>query len=539
MKEKSIRIFDTTLRDGQQCPWAGMTKEQNIEFAHKLASAMWENDIIEAGFPASSEYEFDIVSTISREIGSKEWSAKIAALCQLIEEQVVKTIQALDWCAKWKWRLHTYVPVDPVLMEASINVTHDNIAKKQEFVKNVEKYCKLASDAWLEVQFSPEWYSRFRNKQDRNNQEEPWMDNFDFVTDLICAALRWWASQINFPDTIWWACKLEWDEYFINDINKHIAIVKERFPDKNVQFSVHCHNDMWKAVENSINALIDTDVTTVECAVNGVWERAGNTDMQQVLMTIYQFGAKHGLKTDFDLSKLSELSDYIRDNMLPRQPNYPITWDNASKHASGGHANAIIKNPLAYQPYDPVVVWKKIEIVWTPSSWSNQTVYLLNELWYEVYEFEKDIFRDFIKEKYKERRKWITNDELIDAFMEFRNITNIEKIRYSRPNGSATIFIQWKVLGKEIDQKIEWEDTPMQVLKDRLDILLPGYKIKKFNMWSKWWTVDADAESITILIDNQWNEFKWIWLDNDIVISGLKSQINAFNKAYISKHYHN
>src|SRR5262249_42403788 len=158
----------TTLRDGQQCPGAGMSFEKNLEFA-ELARHL-KIDILEAGFPAASATDFEIVHAIAGAYASHDRSPVVAALCQLREEQVEKTIEALRPAMKVKRaRLHTYVPVDPELMAASLG---SRAEKKGEIVADVFRLVKLAAAEGLEVQFSPEGYSRVG-------------DNFDFTTELI------------------------------------------------------------------------------------------------------------------------------------------------------------------------------------------------------------------------------------------------------------------------------------------------------------------------------------------------------------------
>jgi len=335
-----IKIFDTTLRDGQQCPGAGMSFNNNIEYA-RLACDL-RVDVLEAGFPAASNLDFEIVRTITDEIIHLDYQPVVAALCQLREQQVIRTIEALHpLIASQHARVHIYVPVDPDLMPISLGELSKN---KKQIVSDLARFTKIAVDAGCEVEFSPEGYSRMR-------------ENFDFTTELFRATVQNGGTVINCPDTIGGACQIQGKEYFVEKMNKHAALMAKEFPDKSITWSTHCHNDFGLAVQNSINAVFSGPARQIEGCINGTGERAGNAALEQCIMLIKQFGTstdpENPFYTTIDISKLQAISDFVSKNMLPRQPHWPISGDNAAKHSSGGHTNAILKNPLAYQPFDP------------------------------------------------------------------------------------------------------------------------------------------------------------------------------------------
>jgi len=235
-----VYVFDTTLRDGQQCPGAGMSFEQNIEYA-RLACDL-RIDILEAGFPSASHLDFEIVRTIAEEIKTAQNKPIVAALCQMREEQVVRTIEALAPLIAMKLaRLHVYLPVDPDLMPISLGELSKD---KSKIISDLHRLVKIASEAGCEVEFSPEGYSRMR-------------ENFDFTTELIRAAIQGGATVINCPDTIGGACAIQGKEYFVENMKKHAQLMKQEFPNVQVTWSAHCHNDFGLAVQNTINAVID------------------------------------------------------------------------------------------------------------------------------------------------------------------------------------------------------------------------------------------------------------------------------------------
>lgn len=523
MKKEKIIIFDTTLRDGQQCPWAWMSFENNIEFA-KLASLLWV-DVLEAWFPSASKLDFEIVSEISKQFWGQNSKMKICWLCQLREEQIDITIRALTPAIKYNnARLHVYLPVDPILLEASLWAKSKD---KSKLVQNVHDLVSKAVKAWLEVEFSPEGYSRL------------W-DNFDFTTKVIEAAIKWWASTINCPDTVWWACKFEWDNYYLENIKKHKLIIDKLFPGNSVFWSCHNHNDLWLATENSINAIIDGPVRQIEVCVNSIWERAGNASLEQCVMIINNFWQQNDTTyyTDINLQYLKQISDFVDKFMLKRQAHFPITWDNAARHSSGWHTNAILKNPLVYQPFDPKEVWSGISIVFWPLSWSNHAKNIILKFWYKFDDSEKTQISQFIKDFYSDRRKWITDDQVLEWYFEYRKPIKIDEFNYSKDKWCSTIEFSGKFFSDDkINEKCKWKDSALAALTNAIKKHYQDIKIQNYQSKSVWSWINAKSQSKIIILDISWQTYEWIWIDEDIEISAFKALINAVNKSYIDLNF--
>ncbi len=380
-------------------PGAGMSFEHNLRYA-QLACEL-RVDILEAGFPSASALDFEIVHTISEQYGTSPTSPIIAGLCQLRADQVERTVEALAPSIRHnKARLHTYVPVDPELMAASLG---DRADDKAQIVSDTFRFIQMAAKAGCEVQFSPEGYSRVGG-------------NFDFTTELIRAAIEAGATIINCPDTIGGACKLEGESYFVNNMKRHADIIAREFPNHAITWSVHCHNDFGLAVENTISAVFDGPATQIEGCINGIGERAGNAALEQCVMIVKQFGevAQTGpCHTTADTSKIQKISDFVHSHMLPRQPHWPVSGQNAAKHSSGGHTNAILKNPMAYQPFDPQQTGKAISFVFGPLSGGNHAKSIIESNGYICGNNEKAHIAQFIKDQFKQRRKGVTDEELI------------------------------------------------------------------------------------------------------------------------------
>ena len=519
--ENQVYIFDTTLRDGQQCPGAAMSFANNIEYA-RLACDLGV-DVLEAGFPAASKLDFEIVREIAQQHGKNDSSPIIAGLCQLRSEQVDRTIEALlPAISKKKARLHTYVPVDPELMKVSLG-EKVNLSK---IVKDVSDFVKRAVDSGLEVEFSPEGYSRMG-------------ENFSFVTDCIRAAVESGALVINCPDTIGGASKLQGDDYFINHMSQHAEIIKKEFPDRTVIWSMHCHNDFGLAVENSINGVFFGPARQIEGCFNGIGERSGNVALEQCIMVIKQFGGKGAgtkpLFTNIKTERLKETCDFVATYMLPRQPHSPITGENSARHSAGGHTNAVLKNPLAYQPFHPKDVGTEISIVFGPLSGGNHAKSIIESKGYTCSDSEKAEVAQFIKDLFQERRKGITDDELVRGYIEYRSPIRVEKFDYSRSSNRSAVHLKGKFFDQsgDIEETHEGKDSALAALKKAIDRKLPGYDIYSYRSTSSGESINALSISTIILVDVARNSYEGVGEDADIEISAMKALIAAVNGAYV------
>ena len=527
-EKKQIRIFDTTLRDGQQCPGAGMSFDLNIEYA--LLASEVKVDVLEAGFPAASKRDFEIVRKISELLTERNAYPEVAALCQLRDEQIDITMKAISPALKNnKALLHVYVPVSPELMEASLGEKAD----KKKIVENTASFISRASKAGFIVEFSPESYSR---------QGE----NFDFVTDLIFAAVESGAKIINCPDTVGSAFSGQGAEYFVSKMNIHRDIISRKFSDRDIIWSTHCHNDYGLAVQNSINAVIDGPATQIEGCFNGVGERAGNAALESAIMILDQYGnldtSPYSFFTNINIEKLQTISDFVKSHMLPRQPHWPITGDNASRHSSGGHTNAVLSDPLAYQPFDPRRIGNKISLVFGPLSGGNHAKSVIEERGYVCSESEKGAIAQFIKDFYSERRKGITDDELILGYIAYRSPIDVKNFDYSRTSTKVTLNLTGKVfeLSGQIEQEYLGKDSALAALKRLID---QYFKADVISHRSESDREGIEAESISrirIVIETEDNsQFEGIGRDSDIEISALKALVDAVNKAYVFKNFRN
>jgi 2-isopropylmalate synthase len=418
--------------------------------------------------------------------------------------------------------------VDPELMKVSLG----DKADYAQIVKDVYSFIKRAVDAGMEVEFSPEGYSRMGK-------------NFNFVTDCLRAAVEAGALVMNCPDTIGGACKLQGDDYFVNHMSQHAEIIKKEFPSREVIWSMHCHNDFGLAVENSINGVFHGPARQIEGCFNGIGERSGNVALEQCIMVIKEFAGKGAgtkpLYTNVKTENLKKVCDFVATHMLPRQPHSPITGENSAKHSAGGHTNAVLKNPLAYQPFDPKDVGTEISIVFGPLSGGNHAKSIIEAKGYQCKDSEKADIAQFIKDLYQERRKGITDDELVRGYIEFRSPVRIEEFDYSRSSNRSAVHLKGKFFDQtgEIEETHEGKDSALAALKKAIDKKLPGYEIYSYRSTSSGESINALSISTIILVDAARNSFEGVGEDADIEISAMKALISAINRAYVETNFKN
>lgn len=521
-----VRIFDTTLRDGQQCPGAGMSFEKNIEYA-ELATLLGV-DVLEAGFPSASNLDFEIVQAIAKDFGCRKDSPIIAGLCQLREEQIDRTIEALLPAAPYKKALlHTYVPVDPKLMPVSLG---ERASDKKGIIRDLSNFVKKAASAGMEVEFSPEGYSRMG-------------ENFDFVTDLIRAAVDAGATVINCPDTIGGACEYEGDEYFVNKLNKHAAIIEKESPGRKIIWSTHCHNDFGLAVQNSINAVFRGPARQIEGCINGIGERAGNAALEQCIMIIRHFSrladAKHPYFTNIRVEHLQKICDFVSKNMLPRQPHWPVSGENAAKHSAGGHTNAVLKNLLAYQPFDPREIGGEISFLFGPLSGGNHAKSIIEAAGYICKEEEKSEIAQYIKDVFSERRKGITDAELIKGYFQFRSPIKVKEFDYSKSANKSGVELKGEFFSAKgvVREEHEGRDSALAALKKAIDKYFGPIQIQSHRSKSDGAGINAKSISKIAITDPKGQLFEGTGADQDIEISAMRALIDAVNRAYVETNF--
>ena len=314
MSKDRIIIFDTTMRDGEQSPGASMTRDEKLRIARALERM--RVDVIEAGFPASSNGDFEAVRAIANVVKD----STVAGLCRANDKDIQRGIDALKGAKSW--RIHTFIATSALHMEKKLRMTPEQVL--EQAILSV----RYAKNACPDVEFSPEDGSR----------SDP-----DFLCRVLEAVIKEGATTVNIPDTVGYAVPEQFGEMILN--------LRKRIPnsDKAV-WSVHCHNDLGMAVANSLAAVRIGGARQIECTVNGLGERAGNTSLEEVVMAVRTRKDFFGLKTNIDTRQIvpaSRLVSQITGFVV--QPNKAVVGANAFAHASGIHQDGVIKARETYE----------------------------------------------------------------------------------------------------------------------------------------------------------------------------------------------
>ena len=243
--------------------------------------------------------------------------------------------------------------------------------------------------------------------------------------------------------------------------------------------------------------------------------------------------------TTINTPYLTEISDFIQAHMLPRQPHSPIVGENAMKHSSGGHTNAILKDPLAYQPFDPAAVGAEISFAFGPLSGGNHARSIIQDSGFVCEETEKTTIAQFVKDTYQDRRKGITDEELLDAYIDFRKPMSIKHFEYGKNEGRASVTLEGSFFGKEgkIEGEIIGKDSALAALKNLIDKEFPGLEILSHKGESTGRGTSASCISNIVVQGSDGEKFSGQGEDQDIEISAMKALVDASNRAYVSHSY--
>ncbi len=315
-----IRIFDTTLRDGEQAPGFSMTPEEKIRLARPLEEL--GVDVMEAGFPIASDGDFRAVQAIARQCRQ----VRVAALARAVEADIRRAGDALRPAARPL--LHTFIATSDIHLEHKLKKT------RAQVVAEAYSAVRLAREYADEVEFSAEDATR----SDR-----------DFLLEVLNAAVEAGATVLNIPDTVGYSVPQEYAA-LIAWLRAHL-----RFPEK-VILSVHCHDDLGLAVANSLAALA-SGAGQVECAVNGIGERAGNASLEELVMALHVRRDALPFTTGIHTEKIFPVSQILSEiTGVAVQPNKAIVGRNAFAHTAGIHQDGMLKSPLTYEIMTPATV---------------------------------------------------------------------------------------------------------------------------------------------------------------------------------------
>ncbi|MGH8632315.1 MAG: 2-isopropylmalate synthase, partial [Burkholderiales bacterium] len=304
MKEQLI-IFDTTMRDGEQSPGASMTREEKLRIGRQLERM--RVDVIEAGFPAASNGDFESVKAVAQTVKD----SRVCALARATDSDIRRAGEAVKPANAG--RIHTFIATSPIHMERKLRM------KPEQVIEQAVKSVTLARSLCEDVEFSPEDAGR---------------SEIDFLCRILESAIKAGARTINIPDTVGYTMP----EQFADMIRE----LRSRVPNSDqVTWSVHCHNDLGLAVANSLAAVMQ-GARQIECTVNGLGERAGNASLEEIVMAVRTRQDFFPCDTGIDATQIVPASKMVSAiTGFPVQPNKAIVGANAFAHESGIHQDGV------------------------------------------------------------------------------------------------------------------------------------------------------------------------------------------------------
>ncbi len=376
MSDNRIRIFDTTLRDGEQAPGCSMTLKEKLRVAKALSEL--RVDIIEAGFPAASPGDFESVKAIA----DRNFGPTICGLARCNAGDIEKVYEAVKGADRH--RIHVFVATSAIHREHKLKMA------KEEIIKTAVGAIRMARELVDDVEFSPEDASR---------------TELAYLAEVVSAAIEAGATTVNIPDTVGYTVPAEFDRLF-RYLREHVPHIDD------ITLSVHCHNDLGMAVANSL-AAVNAGARQIECTINGIGERAGNCSLEEAVMAIKTRAEFFGLETGIDTTRLyptSRLVSSITGMHPPR--NKAIVGENAFAHEAGIHQHGMLQHASTYEIMRPEDVGiSKSNLVLGKHSGRHAFRDRLVELGFELDEFETNrAFRDF--KKLADKKKDIYDGDL-------------------------------------------------------------------------------------------------------------------------------
>ncbi|MDN5478306.1 MAG: 2-isopropylmalate synthase [Chryseobacterium sp.] len=375
MNSEKIEIFDTTLRDGEQVPGCKLNTKQKLMIAERLDKL--GIDVIEAGFPISSPGDFESVSEISKLVKN----AKVCGLTRANKKDIDVAAEALRLAKRP--RIHTGIGTSDSHIQYKFNSTRENILERAvEAVKYAKSYVE-------DVEFYAEDAGRTDNA---------------YLAKVCEEVIKAGATVLNIPDTTGYCLPEEYGQK-IKYLKENVKGIEKAV------LSCHCHNDLGLATANSIAGAIN-GARQIECTINGLGERAGNTALEEVVMILKQHKDLN-LYTNIDSKMLNEMSLMVSDLMgMPVQPNKAIVGANAFAHSSGIHQDGVIKNRETYEIIDPAEVGVNASsIILTARSGRSALAYRFKHIGYDITKDELDyLYQEFLK--IADMKKEVKNDDL-------------------------------------------------------------------------------------------------------------------------------
>ena len=500
MTDKLI-IFDTTLRDGEQSPGASMTRDEKLRIARQLERL--KVDVIEAGFAASSNGDFECIKAIAEAIKD----ATVCSLARANDRDISRAAEALK--PAQSGRLHLFLATSALHMEKKLRMTPDEVFQQ---ARNSVRFARNLMD---DIEFSP---------------EDGYRSDPEFLCRVLEAVIAEGATTINVPDTVGYAVPELYGQF--------IRQLRERIPnsDKAI-WSVHCHNDLGLAVANSLAGIMVGGARQVECTINGLGERAGNCSLEEVVMAIKTRYDFFGLDVGIDTKQILATSRMVSQTTgFVVQPNKAVVGANAFAHASGIHQDGVLKARDTYEIMRAEDVgWSANKIVLGKLSGRNAFKQRLQELGV-VMENESDINAAFLKFKDLADKNSEIFDEDILALVSDESVSQaheqygfVSLSQHSETGERPQASVVFTMDGKEIKGRSDGNGPVDASLKAIESHVQSGAEMVLYSVNAISGSTESQGE-VTVRLQNSGRVVNGVGSDPDIVVASAKAYLSALNK---------
>ena len=502
MTDKLI-IFDTTLRDGEQSPGASRTKDEKLRIARQLERL--RVDVIEAGFAASSNGDFEAVQLIANHIKD----STICSLSRANDRDIARAAEALKGANSA--RIHTFIATSALHMEKKLRMT------PEEVLEQAKLSVRFARNLVGDVEFSP---------------EDGYRSDVDFLCRVLEAVINEGATTLNIPDTVGYAVPELYGNF--------IKTLRERVPnsDKAI-WSVHCHNDLGMAVANSLAGVKIGGARQVECTINGLGERAGNCSLEEVVMAVRTRRDYFGLDLNIDPVHIVAASRMVSQTTgFVVQPNKAVVGANAFAHASGIHQDGVLKARDTYEIMRAEDVgWSANKIVLGKLSGRNAFKQRLQDLGVSL-DSEQEINHAFTKFKELADRKSEIFDEDILALVSEESVAADQEAfafvslsQRSETGEKPFASIVFTAHGQEITSESEGNgpvDASLKAIEARVK---SGAEMVLYSVNAISDSTESQGE-VTVRLQNSGRVVNGVGADPDIVVASAKAYLSALNKLH-------
>jgi 2-isopropylmalate synthase len=498
---ETVRIFDTTLRDGEQSPGATLTQAEKLEIARALE--IMGVDIIEAGFPIASNGDFESVKAIAAEITK----STVCGLARSTPKDVERAGEAVKDAAKP--RIHVFCATSKIHRDFKLKKGKEDIIRiSVESIKQARDYCD-------DVEFSPEDASR---------------TELEFLEEITQAAIEAGATTINLPDTVGYATPKEYGQIFAHLIAKLPVITL-----KNIVLSSHCHNDLGMAVANSL-AAVENGARQVECTINGIGERAGNAAMEEIVMALKTRKDFYNIGTRIDATRIYHISHMVSAlTGLSVQRNKAIVGKNAFAHESGIHQDGILKYRETYEIMDPASVGiPKSSLVLGKHSGRHAFKDRVVQLGYNV--TDEQLETAFVKFKALADKKKEVFDEDIEALIDNQlelhgTLWELESVQItSGTNAIPTATVQLRDSNGESVRDASIGDGPVDAIYSAIQ-RLTGVRSNLLDYRIRAVTKGKEAQGeVTIELDHSGRKVRGRGVSTDILEASARAYLAAINR---------